>query len=81
MPVAVTSLAISATNIRKIREAHGLSQEELGHLAGISGRQVWKIETMDRGHVPKLTTALAIARVLGKAVEDLFVLKAKTRKR
>lgn len=58
-------LAVFATNLRKAREAKGLSQEALAHAAELNTTHVAKIERQEREPgvrtVSKLTQALAIS--------------------
>lgn len=82
MPIAeILDLSLSSCKIAALRKAAGLSQAALGHLVGLDARTVWKIETMDRGHIPKAITLFRIAVALDTTVEELYVVKAKTRKR
>ncbi len=56
--------------IRSLREAKGLTQLQLGDMAGLSRSQLSEIENMRK---PANTLRLtAIARALGVSVEDLF---------
>jgi transcriptional regulator with XRE-family HTH domain len=57
-------------NLRKLREARYLSQEELYDLAGLSKNQVGNIE---RGEVnTTISTAYALAKALDIPISDLF---------
>ena len=57
-------------NLRTVRKAAGLKQEELAARSGISQGTISRIE---RGsHAPSVDTALALARALGTTVEHLF---------
>ena len=56
--------------IKSLREAKGLTQLQLGEMAGLSRSQLSEIETEKK---PANTLRLsAIARALGVSVEDLF---------
>jgi DNA-binding XRE family transcriptional regulator/molybdate-binding protein len=56
--------------IRAARERRGLTQQALADRAGLTRQQVGAMES--RRHVPSVAAALAVARVLGTTVEDLF---------
>jgi transcriptional regulator with XRE-family HTH domain len=56
--------------LRALRTAAGLSQQALAVQAGLSVTVVFQLE-QQRKHDVKLSTALALARVLGVTVEDL----------
>lgn len=57
-------------NLRTVRKAAGLEQEELAARSGISQGTISRIE---RGSpAPSVDTALALARALGTTVEHLF---------
>lgn len=65
------SLGLAFDNrVRPQRQARGWSQADLAARAGISRTAVSAIEA--RRLVPSVATALALARVLGATVEDLF---------
>lgn len=57
-------------NLKKIRQARGLTQEGLAYFADISYNTLIKIE---RGGIkdPRVSTALSLARVLNVTVEEL----------
>ena len=57
--------------LRVYRTSRGLSQEELGRCAGVSRRQLVRLESGEA--VPSRKTANAIAFVLGIPVEALFL--------
>jgi molybdate-binding protein/transcriptional regulator with XRE-family HTH domain len=60
----------SGANLRLARQARGFSQQQLASMAGVSRQAVSAVES---GHSdPSLRVALAIARALGLAVEELF---------
>jgi DNA-binding XRE family transcriptional regulator len=57
--------------VRELREAAALTQADLAHQAEVT---VGTISAIERGEtVPKITTALAIARALGVDVGALFL--------
>lgn len=82
MAVDVLAITSITCNIKRLRTeaVPKLSQERLGGCVGISGRHVWKIETMDGGHIPKAKTLFAIALALETTVDALYTVKAKTRR-
>jgi molybdate-binding protein/DNA-binding XRE family transcriptional regulator len=56
--------------LRLARQARGLSQQQLAGMAGVTRQAVSAVES---GHSdPSLRVALALARVLGMTVEELF---------
>jgi putative transcriptional regulator len=57
-------------SIHELREARGLSQEELAKKLGVSRQTVNAIEN-DR-YDPMLPLAFKIARVFGKRIEEIF---------
>jgi molybdate-binding protein/transcriptional regulator with XRE-family HTH domain len=60
----------SGMRLRLARQARGFSQQQLAGIAGISRQAVSAVEA---GHSdPSLRVALAVARALGTAVEELF---------
>jgi len=52
------------------RRRRGLTQRQLGELAGVSHTTVQKLETLQRGAYPK--TLRKVATALGVAPEDLL---------
>src|SRR5713226_7013829 len=63
-------VAGSGMRLRLARQARGLSQQQLAGMAGVSRQAVSAVEA---GHSdPSLRVALAVARALGSAVEELF---------
>ncbi|MDR2695489.1 MAG: helix-turn-helix domain-containing protein [Deltaproteobacteria bacterium] len=57
--------------IREYRRRRGLSQDELAHLIGVGRQAVYDMES--GRYLPNTAVALRLARVLGCAVERLFV--------
>lgn len=57
--------------LKKAREDKGLSQKQLAELANINRSSYVHIEQGDRN--PSLKVATAIARVLSKPIEALFL--------
>jgi len=58
-----------SSRIRSSRERRGLTTTELGAAVGVSDRTIVRYEATD--YVPKLKTAMRIAKVLEIPVEDL----------
>lgn len=58
--------------IRIARAEAGLTQEELARRTGVSRQAIHSIEN-DK-YVPSVALAIRIARVLGKSVEELFLM-------
>lgn len=66
--------AVFASRLREAREAIGISQKQLGILAGIDefGASA-RINQYERGkHIPDLLTAQRLAAILGVPVSYLF---------
>jgi transcriptional regulator with XRE-family HTH domain len=57
-------------NIARLREARGMTQEQLGWAAGLHQTAVARIERSERK--PRLQTILTIASALGVPPADLF---------
>ena len=55
--------------LRQIREARGLTQEQLAQRAGLNNTTISRIETYS--HDPTITTVRAIAQALDMSVADL----------
>jgi transcriptional regulator with XRE-family HTH domain len=64
------SLDIFAANLRRIRQARGLSQERLAHAADLNTTHVAKIERSERE--PGVRTVAKLALALHVPVADLF---------
>ncbi len=58
--------------VKECREAAGLTQEELSKKAGISRTMISKLET-DKKADCKVSTMLAIARVLERPLSEIFL--------
>jgi transcriptional regulator with XRE-family HTH domain len=58
-------------NLRKMREAKGLSQEKLARLADVANNTIIKIEA-GKNQNPTLDTLNKIARALEVSVDDLI---------
>lgn len=70
----VAKVAVRLRNrLRVGRAEHGLSQDELARLAGVSRQTISSIETGQYG--PSTLLALTLAAVLDRRVEDLFWLE------
>ena len=59
--------------LKERRAALGVSQQELGRLAGVSRQTISLIERGD--YSPSVTLALTLARICGVTVEDIFSLE------
>jgi putative transcriptional regulator len=59
--------------VRQLRTAQGWTQADLAERLGVSRNSVNAIET--GRYEPSLTLAMRIARVFGKAVEEIFFLE------
>jgi transcriptional regulator with XRE-family HTH domain len=57
-------------NLRKMREAKGLSQEKLARLADVANNTIIKIEN-GKNQNPTLDTLKKIAKALGVTIDDL----------
>ena len=57
-------------DVRALREEKGLTQAQLGKALGVSRQSVNSIETGK--YDPSLPLAIAIARLFGRAVEEIF---------
>lgn len=58
------------TNIRKLREKKGLSQEKLARLADVANNTIIKIESGENQN-PTLETLQKIAKALDITIDDL----------
>lgn len=57
-------------NLRRMREAKGLSQEKLARLADVANNTIIKIEG-EKNKNPTLDTLKKIAKALGVSLDDL----------
>ena len=62
--------ATSGSRLRVARQARGFSQQQLAGMAGVSRQAVSAVESGMSD--PSLRVALALARVLGMTVEEVF---------
>src|SRR5205807_10192553 len=67
---AISVMAGVDSNIRGVRAARGITQQELARRAGISRQALGAIES--GLYQPSETAALSLARELGETVETLF---------
>lgn len=58
------------TNIRKLREKKGLSQEKLARLADVANNTIIKIESGENQN-PTLETLQKVAKALDISIDDL----------
>lgn len=63
-------MAFNGDKLRTLRLARGLTQAELAHRAHVRERQIIRWENAQ--HVPRAEAIVALARVLGVSVSDLF---------
>ena len=56
--------------LARLRRKHGMSQEQVGAVAGVSRQTISQIERGD--YSPSVTLALKLARICGVTVEDIF---------
>ena len=69
-PVARTSPPDAGNAVRSARRGAELTQAELATEVGVSRQTIVAIE--NGGYAPSVYLALALGRVLGRSVEDLF---------
>jgi XRE family transcriptional regulator, regulator of sulfur utilization len=60
-----------ANNIKKLREAKGLSQEKLARLADIANNTLIKMESGENKN-PTLETLRKVAKAFGVSVDELI---------
>jgi len=60
-----------ANNIKKLREAKGLSQEKLARLADVANNTLIKMESGENPN-PTLNSLKKVAKALGVSVDDLI---------
>ena len=61
------------TNLEEVREAYGMTQQDLADQVGIRRETIVHLE--NNRYNPSLEMALKIAQVFNKQVEELFRLK------
>ena len=61
------------TNLKEVREAYSMTQQDLADQLGIRGETIVHLE--NNRYNPSLEMALKIAQVFNKQVEELFRLK------
>ena len=61
------------TNLKEVREAYGMTQQDLADQVGIRRETIVHLE--NNRYNPSLEMALKIAQVFNKQVEELFRLK------
>jgi putative transcriptional regulator len=64
--------------VRELRDAHSLTQKELGELVGVSRQAINAIETGKFD--PSLWLAYDLAQFFGVSIEALFIFKEDDRK-
>lgn len=64
--------------IRHLREAHGLTQEQLGDLVGVSRQAINALET--EKNEPSIWLAYDIAQVFHEPIENVFLFEESERK-
>ena len=60
-----------ANNIKRLREAKGLSQEKLARLADVANNTLIKMESGENQN-PTLDTLKKVAKAFGVSVDDLI---------
>ncbi|MFE4710309.1 helix-turn-helix transcriptional regulator [Paenibacillus sp. NPDC056722] len=65
-------------HVRALRNEHGMTQEQLGEIIGVSRQSVIAIETMK--YNPSLELAFKIAKAFHMYIEDVFVFEEKEEK-
>lgn len=66
----MTKARTLAENVRALREARGLSQEDLARMAGLHRTAISLIERSERD--PRLATIVRVARALGIPPAELL---------
>ncbi len=59
--------------LQQVREAAGLTQDQLAAKSGVSRNWIWKIETGKTENV-SIKVLLALANALGVKMDDIFFL-------
>ena len=60
-----------SNNIKRLREANGLSQEKLARLADVANNTLIKMESGENKN-PTLNTLKKVAKAFGASVDDLI---------
>jgi putative transcriptional regulator len=68
--VKLTLLARMKNEVRDLRTAMGLSQQQLGEAMDVSRQTINSIEK--ERYTPSLPLAIALARYFGRPVEEIF---------
>lgn len=63
----------AATYLYQLRTSRGLSADQLGHLARVSGQTIRNIES--NGSIPHIATQLRIARFFDKLPNDIWTIR------
>lgn len=61
--------------VKELRTAHGWTQDELAHAAGVSRQSINSIER--NRYVPSLELALTFARIFSCPTDEIFQLETK----
>ena len=64
--------------VRKLREEHGLTQQQLGEKLHVSRQAIIAIETGK--YDPSLWLAYDIARLFNRSIEEIFLFEESARK-
>ncbi len=62
--------------IREFREQHGMTQQEMARLTGVSRQTIISLE--NGRYNPSILLAFRIARLFGKPVEEVFMYREET---
>ena len=65
---------VNGARIRELREARVLERQELADKAGVGYTTIYKMEA--HGHLPRLSTVRAVARVLKVKPEEILIQEA-----
>ncbi|HII0648179.1 TPA: helix-turn-helix domain-containing protein [Salmonella enterica subsp. enterica serovar Yopougon] len=71
MNTGITKMSHIGDNIRRMREAAKLSQQELADNSGISKAQISRLEKGTQQN-PQIQTVIALATELGTTIEELI---------
>ncbi|QNO13300.1 helix-turn-helix transcriptional regulator [Alkalicella caledoniensis] len=64
--------------LKELRESHGLTQEQLGELIGVSRQAINAIET--EKYEPSIWMAFDISKVFQCSIEEIFLFEESQRK-